>query len=227
MGLRQVRNMETQSFEENKKIAEGRSTLYNILSTIYLNEISHDLLRELHRDNLRSTIAELGFDTNVLNSNGNEEDFISDLEVEFAGLFIGPNIFHVFPYESVYFEKKINGTATVKAKSFYERYGLSIPENVPLKEHKVLPDHIGVELQFMKLLVEKEKKAWEEKNTDEVFRALKIQKEFLKEHLGRWAHLFCEKVISFATNPFYAEFAKLTDKFIQGEMCEMSVIPRN
>lgn len=215
--------MKNQDYEQNMKISKGRSALYGILSTIFLKEPTHDVLCELRNDEIRSILAEMGFNTDALNAKGSEEDFINDLEVEFTGLFVGPDTFHVFPYESVYFEKQISGTTAVKVRLFYEKYGLSMPKNVPLTEHKVLPDHIGVELQFMKLLIDKEIKAWEEGSENGAFKTLDVQREFLKKHPGRWVHLFCEKLISFTTNPFYVEFAKLTEKFIQDEMHEMNV----
>lgn len=215
--------MKTQDYEQNVEISKGRSALYGILSVIFLKEPTPELLSQLRTDEIRSVLDEMGFNTDALNANGDEEDFISDLEVEFTGLFIGPANLHVFPYESVYFEKQISGIATVKVKLFYEKYGLSIPDTVPLTEYKVLPDHIGVELQFMKLLVDKETTAWEEGNEDDAFKSLDIQRKFLKNHLSRWVKPFCEKVISFATNSFYVEFAKITEQFIHDEMHEMNV----
>jgi len=204
--------------DKSIEIAEGRKALYGILSSIYLNEISPPLLYELQSAPVRSALSDFSFQTDALKSKGNNEDFINELEVEFTGLFIGPGMVQVSPYESVYFEKQIYGTAAFEAALFYERYGLSMEKSPSLKVFKLLPDHIGVEMQFMKLLVEKEIMGRKEENQDKASRALEIQKIFLTKHLGRWAKLFCEKVMLFASNPFYCEFAKLTEKFIQDEM---------
>jgi TorA maturation chaperone TorD len=81
-----------------------------------------------------------------------------------------------------------------------------------------------VELNFMKLLAEREKETRETEDGEEAGKAMEIQREFLENHLGRWAPLFCGKVIRFASMPFYAEFARLTDAFIQNDLKELGAV---
>lgn len=213
--------IENTYFEQSKESANGRKIIYGLLSNIFLTKPSHNLLRELWTSETLSILVELGFSIDALSFHGKEEEFIYELGQEFNILFIENNGFYVFPYksESFYFEK----SSTTKVGSFYKRSLSSMMKIIQLNEQKVSYDHIGVELHFMELLAEQEKKAWEKGNDDEAFRYGEIQKKFLRKHLGRWTYLFCKKVISFVSRPFYAEFAKLTNRFIKYEMLAMDI----
>ena len=217
--------METLNTTEYQQVAKGRSLLYGILSSVFLRETTQDFLRMLQGEDIRPIIEEMGFDAGVLYSQDEEEHFIETLKWEYAALFIGPNGPLASPFESVYFEKRICGDAAERVKKFYARCGLSLPSEVGLGEFKVLPDHIGVELFFMKLLTEKEQEAWEKGDCEEAGKATRIQKEFLEEHPGRWISLFSEKASRIINaKSFYAEFAKLAETFIHNDLEELNSV---
>ena len=44
---------------------------------------------------------------------------------------------------------------------------------------------------------------------------LKMEKMFIEEPLIKWVPLFCDKVIDFASAPFYREMAEVTKGFLQ------------
>lgn len=213
--------METLNIAEYQQVAQGRGVLYGTLSSIFLREISLDFLNFLRGEDIRPILEEMGFDAQVLYSERKDENFIETLKWEYAALFVGPMGPLASPFESVYFEKRICGDAAERVKRFYARCGLSLPSEVGLGEFKVLPDHIGVELYFMKLLVEKEREAWEKGDCEEAGKATQIQKEFLEEHPGQWISLFSEKANGIAAKSLYAEFAKLAETFIHNDLEEL------
>jgi TorA maturation chaperone TorD len=84
-----------------------------------------------------------------------------------------------------------------------------------------LPDHIGVELEFMQAVTKKESTAWEENDMDGVHSCCQIEKKFFNEHLSKWVHVFCDKVISMAELSFYREIAGITKNFMAYENEEL------
>jgi TorA maturation chaperone TorD len=108
------------------------------------------------------------------------------------------------------------GESTAEVKRFIESTGLSYDP-----EYKGLPDHISVELEFMQQLTLREEQAWRDEDEDGALDCLKTEKKFIEEHLVRWVHAFCDKVIKEAELPFYREMAALTKNFIEFERQEV------
>jgi TorA maturation chaperone TorD len=126
-------------------------------------------------------------------------------------LFIGPGK-HIAPYESVY---RDNGDAlwsetTVEVKNFIESSGLEYSYN-----WSGLPDHIGVELEFMQRLTCHEKDAWTRDDKEIAIRCLEFEKRFIDEHLSQWVPIFCDKVKEETRVAFYGEMAEFTRQFIE------------
>lgn len=212
-------DMETIYLEQNKGNAEGRIIIYSLLSTIFSTEPTHDMLCALRTEEMLTTLLELGFNKNVLDSNGDEEDFLNQLKVEFASLFEENNDFLSLPhnYESLYFDKQTVQTATSKPVPLNENSPSFLP-SARLTNHKALYSYISAELTYMRLLAEREKIARLKENNEEALRIWEISRKFLQAHLKREAHVLCDKVASLSSIPFYAEFARLTNSFIQCEM---------
>jgi putative dimethyl sulfoxide reductase chaperone len=118
------------------------------------------------------------------------------------------------PYESVYLgldgQPQMQATAAV-AKSYAEA-GVALPEG--LKEQ---PDYIGLELDFMRHLTEKEARAWAEGNRDEAVRIVEKERSFLEEHLARWVPRFCEVMDGASRLDYYRGIARMTGRFVHDE----------
>jgi len=78
------------------------------------------------------------------------------------------------------------------------------------EEWRQPPDYIGVELDFMRLLCERERQEREEKETDALRHILEIENSFLEEHLALWVPVFCEKMFQQAHEDYYRGVARLT-----------------
>ena len=152
--------------------------------------------------------SDLHFDEQTTNEVSDK--FLNDLVLEYTRLFVGPGK-HIVPYESVY---RGNGDAlwsetTVKVKNFIESSGLEYSSN-----WSGLPDHIGVELEFMQRLTCHEKEAWSVDDKETAFHCLEFEKRFIDEHLSQWVPVFCDKVKEESRVAFYVEMAELTRQCI-------------
>lgn len=106
--------------------------------------------------------------------------------------------------------------STVWVKRFIEATGLSISN-----DWDSIPDHIAIELELMQRLTDYEAKLWgsyllpEAENADkQLSQCLRVQEQFLREHLCTWIPQFCQRVLQTSTSPFYREMAALTKSLV-------------
>ncbi|HEB30777.1 MAG TPA: hypothetical protein ENI15_07870 [Spirochaetes bacterium] len=190
-------------------LAEERGNIYGFLALVYQREPDAVLLDILGKQD--AALKDLGVDLGKPASSGNKRDIIEELSVEYTRLFLGPGR-HISPYESVWREAGGAhwGKSTSEVKNFIETLGLNYTEN-----WTGLPDHIGVEFEFMKKLVDHEKKVRIGKDRKTVRLCLEIQKRFMDEHIYKWVPGFCGKVIEESREDFYRQIAMLTKQFIE------------
>ncbi len=190
--------------------AENRSYYYGFLSTVYLQEPSREFIKSLRESNFLDVLnkSDLRFDKTI--NNDVSDKHINNLVLEYTRLFIGPGK-HISPYESVYRdnENALWSETTVEVKNFIESSGLEYSYN-----WSGLPDHIGVELEFMQRLTCHEKEAWSREDKETAIRCLEFEKKFVDEHLSQWVPIFCNKVKEETQTAFYREIAELTRQFI-------------
>ncbi|OEH86690.1 hypothetical protein BHU72_10320 [Desulfuribacillus stibiiarsenatis] len=141
------------------------------------------------------------------------EDF-TDLQVDFAKLFVGPDRLLAAPYGSVYLDggRRVMGDSTMAALAFYDKIGLQMS-----KEQKELPDHIEVELEVMYFLLYKERTLRKEDNAELADAYLADIKEFLTEQIGAWVDAFVGDVEKEAEQEFYKLLADVTRTLIAEE----------
>lgn len=189
---------------------ENRSYSYGFLSIVYLQEPTKVFIKSLKDSNILNVLNESGLQFDEQITNDVNDKSLNDLVLEYTRLFIGPGK-HISPYESVYRDNEdaFWSETTVKVKNFIESSGLKYSGN-----WHGLPDHIGVELEFMQRLTCHEKEAWTQQDTKTAIRCLELEKEFIDKHLIQWIPIFCDKVKKESRTAFYREMAELTRKFI-------------
>lgn len=153
---------------------------------------------------------------------------LDDLLWEYTRLFIGPYKLPCPPWESVYTSPKrlLMQSAYDRVQDCYREIGLVV------SGFDIMPDHIGVELNFLAILYGK---IFQGGKKEPHFRAL--AKKFLEEHLLRWAPQFTQDMASAAHSVFYKELAQTTRNFIfwlssngrrtRTEKSEENVLERN
>ena len=131
---------------------------------------------------------------------GSDEE-LDDLLWDYTRLFIGPYKLPCPPWESVYTSPKrllMQDAATAVLKMYREAgLAISTPE--------VMPDHIGAELNFLAVLLQKVDS--DEKGRDQ---HISVVERFLTEHLLKWAPSFTDDMEKAAETPFYKALARDT-----------------
>jgi len=122
------------------------------------------------------------------------------------------------PYESSYgLEDK--GVTLSDVAGFYRAFGLNAQST------QGPPDSIGHELEFMSIMALKRIYAEEAGTHDDASVSREAELAFLREHLGRWFHLFVSSLKTATRNPFYLSAADLLERWIRNELKELGVEP--
>jgi len=142
-------------------------------------------------------------------------ELLDTLAEAFTSLFRGLSAFHSPPppYESVYVDGGVlYGLSTDRVATRYRKFGLEVQPNEP-------PDHIALELDFMRFLCEKEAESWQsEKGGWDV---IKEEDAFLSEHLALWVPALCESIRNFDATGLYSGLADVTEGWIG---CDREII---
>lgn len=103
--------------------------------------------------------------------------------------------------------------------AFYRAFGLEMTEDATERQ-----DHICVELEFMSVLTAKEAYSLEHQaEAEEISICRQTQKEFLREHLGRWSPAFARRLSRVAGSGALAALADFTCEFIVADCWRLNV----
>lgn len=231
--------------ENHKNLAAYRSNLYGLLSSVYL-QIPDRRILGLHWD---SAVKLLGFPQvgttrfqegtedalkeienglRLINAYISKEDHafekdLSNLSKDWTRLFRGVDKGGPLPpYESLYRTGNIQEKPAQDIHRLFSKMGVHVPE-----EWHQPPDYIGVELDFMRLLCEKEREAWEKPGSDSVLEVVEIEESFLENHLSLWIFIFCEKMMEQAREDFYQGIARLTKGLVEYDRTHLRNIISN
>jgi len=136
------------------------------------------------------------------------------LAVDYAGLFLGGKEGLICPSESSYLENKVYGEATLKVIEVYAKQGF-----VKEDAFHEPDDHIAVECAFMATLGWDLIQMVKEKGIDAPAcqEHVKLQLDFLKEHLLNWIPDWAKQVQDFSETDFYRALAGLTQTWIEAD----------
>lgn len=142
----------------------------------------------------------------------NMPDLQIELEAEHTSLFMMPG--DVISHEAVFLDKdkKLGAKVTISVENFYKSAGADI-----LYECIQMPDHIGMELEFMKFLCGIEYESRQKGDAEALGKCIEFQYKFLEEHLLKWAFQWSEKVLKHSENGFYKAIAYLIIEFLREE----------
>jgi len=207
---------------EMESITAGeRENTYRFLASLYLKPPSDFVIAMIKDGSILSAITceEKGADSSFYSGlaefvkNAAERPGLKDeLETEHSALFVLPS--GVLPHEAVYLDRdqRLGGRVTMNVRQFYETAGMEITDSCI-----EMPDHIGMELEFMGFLCKLEKEFWDKAAISSLQKCIAFQKVFLNEHLSKWAYQCCGKVIESSTSGFYKAIAHLTMEFMKSE----------
>jgi len=192
-----------------KEEIENRITLYSLISRLMIIEVDKEFLEflESNRDilelfpNYKDWGKRKEFSNSIL-----KERY---LDVDYANLFL----LHLVPYESFYTrdDQMIESGGDNPVLSLYNSFDFRVELE---KARVVSPDHIGVELEFMYMLTEALKKAYEAGDEDGVKEILQVQKGFMQDHLLNWSPMFLINMKKESRTALYHDGADLALEFL-------------
>ena len=137
---------------------------------------------------------------------GWDESLLPGLVQDYHRLFIGLGDVLAPPWESVYLgaDHLLFEAPTLAVRQFYARFGLQAPRlnNEP-------DDHLGLELGFVVHLCALALRVAEEDDTAALDRHLQALREFLRDHLLRWAPDCFARTLEHARTDYYRGVATL------------------
>ncbi len=211
---------EVKNNKNNKNDAEAaraRANVYHLLSMVFIKEVPAKFLNSLRDNGLRTTLAELGVDTDKMLPDTPDNELLDALAEEYAALFIVPG--GIPPYESVRLKGMLCQEPEAKVREFYKRVGLHYKT-----DSKIFADHLGMELEFMWFVVDKEAQALDNNDEKAALDWRTLEREFFLEHLNVWVFRYLDDLDMCVRHPFYAEMSKLTRGFLELEKNEFEVL---
>jgi TorA maturation chaperone TorD len=132
---------------------------------------------------------------------------LEQLAVEFASLFHGVGLNPVDLIESVYLgdEHTLFEAPYFDVVEHYRWWNYEKPQNFTEPE-----DHIANELDFLAFQIRNAAWALEKGDVDDYQMRITASKDFIQDHLNRWAPEVSSALIKASQNPFYLATAHLT-----------------
>lgn len=200
-------------------VTEDRGKTYGFLSGLCLRPPSEEIIAMLQDksildlfpkdENDGSCFSEMaGF----LAAASGIKNLSDELTAEHSTLFVLPS--KHLPHEAVFLdsEKRLGGRITISVGQFYEKAGADIHDRCI-----DMPDHIGMELEFMAFLCRIEKEMRLAGDDEALKRCIDLEKTFLNEHLLKWVYDCCKKIKERAAYGFYRAIACLIADFMKAE----------
>ncbi|MCX7148237.1 MAG: molecular chaperone TorD family protein [Rhodocyclales bacterium] len=202
---------------EMQIVASGRAKTYALLASLFSAPPSPELSALIRagglvaegNSGLRAAADALTEAFRRAVSDGLAE---AEIVAEQTRLFALPS--GVVPHESYYADKnqRVGGHVTAAVKLYYDNAAAQLT-GACLE----LPDHMGVELEFMQFLCDIERQFWNEPDGDGLQRCIDFQNGFLTEHLLCWYRPLCEKILNETSLEIYRALATLTIEFLGAE----------
>jgi putative dimethyl sulfoxide reductase chaperone len=199
---------------------EVRASLYGLLARGLFSEPSLESLKVTKEElSLIKGRADLQDETALM---ANLQTLLDALEhsvpellaVDYAGLFLGGREGSVCPSESVCLEGKIFGETTIKVIEFYGQQGFAKDSSFQEPD-----DHIAVECAFMSVLGWKSVEIAQEDGLDShrLRKHLRLQHQFLTEHLLKWLPAWVNQVQVSSETEFYRAFSSLAVAWMEAD----------
>lgn len=221
--------MMTTSNKQNVGIESARGGVYAFFAGLLLNPPTPELLVGILSEQGASAFEAL-FPKHPAIARFREliEDYrrggwqAEDFFLDYEAMFRVPGDAYIHPFESVYRDGNYSSGNTKSAlvwgpcarevAKLYEAEGLALREGFT-----ELPDHLGVELEFMAFLCRKIAKTLDKGDQKGAAAFYSKQHAFMGEHLLSWSCECLVKMGEKASTPFYRHLASLLRSFLEDE----------
>lgn len=204
----------------DRALSQFRRGYYEFLEAAFLKEPSEAFVRFLFQGRGMRVEAAASLDVGLAEGwreidrwldgqEGGPDRMIEALSEEYTRLFLGPSTIEINPYESYYLTGRLLTRPLAEVKAFLRKAGFEKREEYPEPE-----DHVAFELEIMRQLILKQEAS---KGPDEEAQWLKLQAEFLKQHLLIWAPAFLRDLKQAEGADFYKAIAGVFQGFLELE----------
>ncbi len=219
------------TLEEEKSALVVRERLYSFLSRAFLREADSEFLGAVVEIEPAITLLASSHSSPVLQkgsalladfvrrigtlNDAERERLLTDLAVEYARLFLAAGLSQkegrAYPWESIYLTNPPQkyGEPYHEVVDAYRMVGYQKPDSSKEPE-----DHIAFELDLMAHLCRLARNSIESGNRSYGLGYIRLQREFLQDHLMRWLGKFCDYVGGYAETEFYSALASVTKGFV-------------
>jgi TorA maturation chaperone TorD len=213
------------TLETLKTLTKIRRDLYGLLSFAYIQlpemktlELKWESVVELLRypqKGSEKAFKQIREGLNLVNSYGSkkdriDEEILTNLSKDWTRLFRGVDRDGMLPpYESLYRPERLRKKPAQEINRLFSGMGIQVPE-----EWHQPSDYIGVELDFMRLLCEKELRSRNAGKRNTLREAVEAENSFLEDHLALWVPIFCKRMLDEAREAYYLGIANLTSGLV-------------
>jgi TorA maturation chaperone TorD len=204
---------------------EARRAVYGFFSQAFIRGPGRQFLAALVSDeetkNLRQIFPDIDYQQELAQVRLDAREGRLTLEeavLDFEALLRIPGPHYLSPYESVYRSQSAGGRGclcgpeTTAVEQVYLHHGLE-----PSEGFSELPDHVGVELEFMAFLCGKAVEALRTGDRAAVREYHHQQYCFFTEHVGAWAGQLAEDLASQAQTSLYRFLGNFLKLFLELE----------
>jgi len=210
--------------ESMRAAVEVRAACYAWLAALFNGPPTPDVLKALEDPDFRTVAFEIaGAEVCAdLVTAASKSDF-DELRWDYNNLFLVPTGQYLTPYESVYRGRVhdakgkarlggLNGPETAAVASYYRAWDVEVD-----RDRHLISDFAGVELDFLRLLTEREKQAWACGDTQAAHDLLEGERTFLLEHAIQWLPELFDNMATLASQPLYTAIALFAHAFLDME----------
>lgn len=190
----------------------ARGRIYAFLSRLWVRELDEEAIAALGSALGRALL--LGFWASEEPACLRPE---TTRQATFDADFVHLTVVNLVPYESFYRREDglVESGAVNPAATFLRRYGFE----VDLAAARALaPDHLGIELEALSVLCEKEREAEARGEGDTAADVRRVERELLTEHVLAWAPLYLMAARRAARTTLYREAADATLHFLHADL---------
>jgi TorA maturation chaperone TorD len=206
------------------ELAEARSACYRFFSRVFMEEPTKALMEGLllaAAASLKELFPDPAYQREFA---GLRLDFrqgnltLEGAVLDFEALFRVPGPRYLSPFESVYRSQKARGRGclcgpeTMAVEALYLQEGLG-----PGEGFSELPDHVGVELEFMAFLCRQAAAAMKAGDRAALEEYQRKQQYFFRDHLGAWGRLLADHLASQAQTSLYRFLGNFLNLFLELE----------
>lgn len=199
-------------------LMKARANTYGMLARLFRVEADKETLRELQGMRFPTATGSSGIDEgyrllyDYLKTAW--DDSVTELAIDYVRTFIGHGVngySAAYPFESVYTSERRLLMQEARAEVL-----ATLRENGLMRgSWNEGEDHIALELEFMQRMSLRTADALAARDEDAAVETLRIQHDFMREHLMNWLPMLVMDMLKFSRTAFYHGLGKLAWGYVE------------